>query len=808
MIDYRLDDLGWFEFEQLIQTLTKARLGFGVEAWGGRGDWGRDAYFKGKLRYPANEETEGAFVFQAKFVEGANAAGAKSDKLITSAVLKECAKIQKNIKDGTWEEAPVCYALFTNAPVTPSLRDSFCTDIKAVLSSAHCSVHDGHDVCQWLRLSPEIVRSFPQLLSLRDLQELLRETVNAEVIVRSKSAIALAQSCSRVFVPTDSYYAARDKLHQYGFVVLEGPPEMGKTTIGRVIALSQIFSGWEASECRNPAEVLKMYRADMRQVFVADDFFGRTEYEPIRVSEWQAELAHIIPLLDQSHWLVLTCRAHLLKMAKSELDIAGQNHRFPALGEVVVDAGKLRLGEKARILYRHAKAFGLTQAGKEIVRSHASFVVKHPHFTPERIRRLIEELVPKLDLKEVSAQVIKNQIAEALSNPTKQMRVSFRKLPVCHRWLLFALLEADGLSSLSNMLGGSSSSFQERYEALCPADDQQPFNKVLNELTEAFVKKSPSLFTSEIDWIHPSCRDLAIEELAQSRPDRHRFLSHCSEAGLFLATSLAGGATGARQLPLLAGDSDWTAFASRLNDLIARRANVLRVIWFNFEQMKKQSAEDSGLQQPMQRLKTAIENALVHVAAQHIGSFAYSDSKSFRTFFEICQALRVTPSIDLSEAWEGCIEDARQWLNDQSVIWQDDAVPGCVSDFVRTIQDFFPSELRRPEIREKLQRVINDLLERAGEESNSDYDAPKDEDEVRERADAFETVGKAFKKLSELPLWDEQEQHTLTTTAKHFAYEAENLREDLPSGPDSDGDSHYERPSGEDMDIDELFRDL
>src|SRR6266550_543900 len=83
-IDYKLDDLGWFEFEQLIQTLAKARLGLGVEAWGGRGDWGRDAYFEGRLRYPANDDTNGSFVFQAKFVEGANAAGAKPEKLITT----------------------------------------------------------------------------------------------------------------------------------------------------------------------------------------------------------------------------------------------------------------------------------------------------------------------------------------------------------------------------------------------------------------------------------------------------------------------------------------------------------------------------------------------------------------------------------------------------------------------------------------------------------------------------------------------------------------------------------------------------
>ena len=110
MIDYRLDDLGWFEFEQLMQTLAKARLGIGIEAWGERGDWGRDAYFEGKRHYPANHETKGPFVFQAKFVENANAAGAKPGKLLIAAVQKEAVKIRKNLTNGKWNEEPNCSA--------------------------------------------------------------------------------------------------------------------------------------------------------------------------------------------------------------------------------------------------------------------------------------------------------------------------------------------------------------------------------------------------------------------------------------------------------------------------------------------------------------------------------------------------------------------------------------------------------------------------------------------------------------------------------------------------------------------------
>lgn len=169
MIEYRLDDLGWEGFEQLVQTLLKARLGLGIEAWGGHGDWGRDAYFHGTLQYPTTEPLTGYFVFQSKFVEGANAAGAKPGRLILAAVRKECARITANLGAATkWPEAPICYSLFTNAALLPKARQSIERQLSAALPVSKVCVHDGGDVCQWLRLSPEVLESFAQLKAPED----------------------------------------------------------------------------------------------------------------------------------------------------------------------------------------------------------------------------------------------------------------------------------------------------------------------------------------------------------------------------------------------------------------------------------------------------------------------------------------------------------------------------------------------------------------------------------------------------------------------------------------------------------------
>ena len=87
-------------------------------------------------------------------------------------------------------------------------------------------------------------------------------------------------------------------------------------------------------------------------------------------------------------------------------------------------------------------------------------------------------------------------------------------------------------------------------------------------------------------------------------------------------------------------------------------------------------------------------------------------------------------------------------------------------------------------------------------------DLHDDADEAEERASAFDTIGESFKGLSELPLWNEQTKADLKSLQWHFTYQLDELREGLPGEPDYEREPAFERPSIEDIDIDELFRDL
>src|ERR1039457_1247247 len=148
MIRYRLDDLGWYQFEWLVQALLKDQLGIGVESWGGHGDHGRDAWCSDPLHFPAKQsKTNGPFLFQMKFVENANAAGAKPFPRLMAAVKAEIVKMQR-CGSLRRSRTPRCrhYVLLTNSLISPQGRDKVAAEIGKALPSVAVHCLCGNDI--------------------------------------------------------------------------------------------------------------------------------------------------------------------------------------------------------------------------------------------------------------------------------------------------------------------------------------------------------------------------------------------------------------------------------------------------------------------------------------------------------------------------------------------------------------------------------------------------------------------------------------------------------------------------------------
>jgi hypothetical protein len=558
VIRYRLDDLGWYQFEWLVQAVLKDQLGIGVESWGGHGDYGRDAWCQNPLHFPAKQsKTNGPFLFQAKFVESANAAGAKPFPRLIAAVQAEMTRTSRRRSKNRATECRQ-YVLLTNALISPSDRQRIAAAIEKALPNVTTHCLGGSDICDLLDSNPTLKRSFPQLLSLQDLDILLANVINRDVVERSSAAISYARTISAVFVPTSAYAQSWEVLRRHHFAVLEGPQEMGKSAIAWMVALAQIANSWEAVVCDNPEDFFRVLRPDVPQIFIADDAFGRTEYDPSRGAKWEAQLHRVFSRLGDKHWLIWTSRKHILERARRHMDVQGPAHAFPRPGEVLVDAGGLTVREKALILYRHSKHTLADISMRAFVKCHAIQIVSDEAFTPERIRRFVAEVVPQLVVETHSdPEILAAKIRQEIQNPTDRMRKSFHALSLAHKWMLLALLESDHYCTTEELLRR----YQSQY-----SDSGAKAHEDLEELTEAFVTIKGTTHRY-VEWIHPSYRDLVIEQLRDGGSLKSEFLTRMNVAGIKLALSDTGGSTGRVRFPLISSARDWDVLRERTMDV-------------------------------------------------------------------------------------------------------------------------------------------------------------------------------------------------------------------------------------------------
>jgi len=774
--NFRLDELGWLGFEQLCQTLLKVSLGLGIEACSGSGDWGRDAFFRGRLNFPSTRASNGPFVFQCKFTAGANAAGSKPYPAVLKAVRSEASRIREHLEKGHWQRAPKHYILMTNAHLSSERRGEITTIISEVIPDAQVHIQTGNDLCLWLNSSRDVLRAFPQLLSVTDIDLLLGRIINKATYERSEEALNYAKRKAKIFVETRAYAKAIEKLQDIGFVVLEGPPEMGKTTIGRVIALSQVLNDWDAYECRTPKEVLDCYDPTRQQVFVADDFFGRTEYEPQRVSDWQSELSHIIPKLGKKHWLILTCRAHLLKMGKAKLDVAEYSDKFPNIGEVTVNAGDLTELEKGKILYRHAKFSQLTQTTRNDIKKSALSLVKNSHFTPERIRRLTESLHQSPPDSE-NARI---EMTQALRRPTEQMEKTFETLNPKYRWALFSLLTNEGDTSA-----------HDSYQQVCPEKYELAPNEAFRPLSEAFITPNGE----KMEWIHPSCRDLAIKILATRPDERRHFLETCSKAGLKLACSVGGGEDGSLHLPLLMDSRDWKIFALRAHKEVANDATFFAILSIALQELIKIAKNDVRIalfSNMLSELRSLIPEAIQNLDIDKLPALSvflehhreYGNPKSFEP------------------QWQYCLERAEIWNESYSHLSDDLYDLEIILYFLQSVE---PLEKDR----ESFSRKVTEICALIGKRAKSDFESFQEDIESEEDATNRESssaeIASHLSRFSQVIGVQDDIRESLEELATD--YEGLTFKFEEPED-DSSSDNYWIYQGEENVSIDKLFCDL
>jgi len=381
-----LDTLGWFQFERLSELVLEAEAGIEPARWEGSAD---------QLRWVVSQEPI-----------------TLSGRTLAPPVLIRCLWL----RDGGADE--LVSRLGTEAGtsiVTFANRDGADGDV----------VYGERELLDVIRSSPELRLRMPSLLSF-DVAPLAPE--------RATFDIDAARELAGVFVPTPAWHQAVAVLREHNFLVLTGPPEMGKTAIARMLGLARLAEGWEVHECIRPEQVEACFERDRPQLFIADDAFGSTEYRPDAADHWANHLDRILRATDENHWLVWTSRPAPLRAGLRRLHRERGGERFPEPASVQVDAAALGPEEKTLMLFRHARAADLPEGLRRVIRNYGSAIVSHPHFTPERIRRLVARQPPEHDIEAA--------IDAELTEPTEAMAASYAALGREHRELLLAMIDS------------------------------------------------------------------------------------------------------------------------------------------------------------------------------------------------------------------------------------------------------------------------------------------------------------------------------------------------------------------------------
>jgi conflict system STAND superfamily ATPase len=808
MLRYRLDDLGAFQFEWLVQSLLKIIIGPGVESWGGRGDHGRDSFSLGPLNFPdRSARSLGPFVFQAKFVENANAAGATPLEALKDAIKKEKAKILHRMKLGSWKH-PRHYVLITNALLTPEFRRWAQQSLTKVLGEKNYHFLSGGDICDFLDQEPAIRQSFPQVLGLRDLTELIQDAVNKKEIERSRSAIDSAIEIAPVFVPTRAYNKTWKVLSEHNFVVLEGPPEMGKSAIAWMIALAQVSNGWQGIYCNDPDTFFSQYDSSQRQVFVADDAFGLTEYDPTRSQKWEKELALVTRRLDPKHWLIWTSRKHILERALQKLDFKRDSPDFPEPAAVMVNAEELSVVEKALILYRHAKKASLSATLRAVIRKSARNIVGSVNFTPERIRKLAREVLPKYcgtePLPEDIVAILQKEIREAIANPTERIKTTFRALPASHKWALIAMLEVGGGAYLNRTA--------ESYGRLCPEEDQEPFADVLDQLTESFIKRSSTtdLFSSSeelteiLTWIHPSYRDLVIDELAREASLSNRFLSSTTLPGIKLAISSGGGERGERELPFLTSDRAWQLLSDTCQNLAAT-VDIRELPEF-LEALSSATVEAAAGQE--HRLQEMTKDICDIARRRWDDSQTILTSEELEAYDKASLLVSPLPPIPkLQASWDAATAKFVEEIQESKDLGY--FFPDEITSFVklvRIIEKIEPRFLRQKNFEEKYRSHLDQVFELVQSELKAEL-SDDEPDNLRSDAYRYKSLIDLVSDVSKIMPGFRKRGVLLIPKLADKAAEADTAADDLEV-PEPDYDTESLPPSDDRVDVDLLFSDL
>ena len=355
---------------------------------------------------------------------------------------------------------------------------------------------------------------------------------------------------------------------------------------------------------------------------------------------------------------------------------------------------------------------------------------------------------------------------------------------------------------------------EARFNVLCPATGHRPFSAVLDETSEGFVQivREHGVAVG-VTWIHPSCQDLTIEELATSAEDRRRFMSLCTRDGIEKAMSVAGGSEGKRVFPLLITDDDWDCLTARCASLLQEKVEIIRLLLRCLSSLQFVVPKVGA--PAIEKLKETI----IALWQPYLASVRREPRWSWLLLSDFIEMRKLAGEAvkppRLRSAWEETVDDVL-WAMDEKQTIEEAESP--LKDFLRIARLLIQNEpkfWKGASIQALYHKALESIQTRACSEMKTMYSySGYDSDALARSAKECIELADRFKELSLLPNIDEEVNSVFVESISHFESHSESLYDKAAekSPPDESGDSVIFDAAAEIEDrsltLSKLFEDL